>query len=96
LDVVILIPASEHDERWVRAQALDVAACFCFHGGEEGWEGWVGTAGEEEVLPYEDPELVAGGVECVFFVDPAAPDPVDVCQKRLLEQKMGGTHRVMI
>jgi hypothetical protein len=85
LDVVILVPAREHDELWVRTQASDIAACFCFDGGEEGGEGWVGTAGEEKVLPYEDTELVAGSVEGVFFVDTAAPYPVDVCQKRFSE-----------
>jgi hypothetical protein len=60
LDVVILVSASEHDERGVMPEASHVAACFCFHGSEEGWESRVGTAGEEEVLPNDDAELVAG------------------------------------
>jgi hypothetical protein len=56
------------------AQAAHGRARFGVHAGEEGRMRGVEAAGEQEVLPDEHAEFVAGVVEGIVFVDAAAPD----------------------
>ena len=55
-------------------QALHLCDGLGFDGLQEGGPARVVAAAEHEVVPDQDPELVAGSVEGVFFPDAAAPD----------------------
>ena len=57
------------------AQPPDLILRLGPRAGHEGVVGRVKRAGEHEILPHEQPQLVAQIVEILAFVDAAAPDP---------------------
>ena len=68
------VVAAEQGEGGMVADAFQIVDEFRFDVGHEGFiEGRIGGAGEDEILPDEHAETVAGVEEIVLFVEAAAP-----------------------
>lgn len=74
----VLVVAVPQDEAGVGHEAHDVLAGLGLHLAAQRLLLRVGGAGEGEVLPDHEAELVAGVVEGVVLVDAAAPDAYEV------------------
>jgi hypothetical protein len=71
---LVLVVARPEREARVVAQAPHVVDGLAAHVLEEGVVARIHAAGEHEVLPDEDAELVREVVEAIVLVDAAAPD----------------------
>lgn len=71
--VVLVVPGPD-DDAGVVAKPHDVFPGLALDRGEEAGVRGVVAAGKHEVLPDQDPHLVAGVVEGLVLVDAAAPD----------------------
>src|SRR2546430_491511 len=80
----VLVVAGPQDEAGMAGQAGQLFARLGGHLGGERLLLRVRGAGEEEVLPDEEPEFVGEVVEVLALVDPAAPDP------QIVDVRVGG------
>ena len=74
----VLVVAVPQHQRGMRHQPYDVLPRLGLHLAPQRLLLRVGRAREREVLPDQQPQLVAGVVEVLALVDPAAPDPHEV------------------
>ncbi len=74
----VLVVAAPQREARMTAESQHVLAGLCFDLLPERLAFGVARAGEEEVLPHQHPGGIAGCVERVGLVDPAAPHPEQV------------------
>ncbi|MDH6620058.1 hypothetical protein M2163_007166 [Streptomyces sp. SAI-135] len=74
----VLVVAVPQHERGMRHQPYDVLPGLRLHLTPQRLLLRIGRAGEREVLPDQQPQLVAGVVEVLALVDPPAPHPYEV------------------
>jgi hypothetical protein len=72
-DLVVFIIPSPHHQRRMRPQPPHILPSFELHALQKSRIGRIIATSEREVLPHQDPKLVAGVEESIVFVDSSAP-----------------------